>query len=79
MVSYGMYKLGVDGHAQTDGRTDTYTQADAGNDNTWRPKLASDKKDSWNESRIIPNINICRYCFKMVMVNQKYVNKLMTF
>ena len=28
--------------AHTDGRTDT--QTDAGNDNTWRPKLASGKK-----------------------------------
>ena len=29
----------------SDWRTDTHTQTDAGNDNTWRPKLASGKKN----------------------------------
>ena len=34
---YGTDKLGVDRHIHTD----THRQTDAGNDNTWRPKLAS--------------------------------------
>ena len=44
MTSYRADKLVID--ARTDGRADghTYTQTDAGNDNTRRPKLASGKK-----------------------------------
>ena len=33
-------------HRRTDGRT--HKQTDAGNDNTWRPKLASGKNDTQN-------------------------------
>ena len=40
-MSYRVDKLG-------DGRTDRRT--DAGDDNTWRPKLASDKNYIWAKS-----------------------------
>ena len=38
MLQYGADKVGVDAH--------THTQMDAGNDNTWRPKLASGQNES---------------------------------
>ena len=39
MMSYRTDKLRIGTHKE-----DTHTHADAGNDNTWRPKLASDDK-----------------------------------
>ena len=34
-----------------DARMDTHTQTDAGNDNTWRPKLAWGKNCSYNKTQ----------------------------
>ena len=38
------------GQAGVDAHTRTNTQTDAGNDNTWRPKLASGKNYTWIKS-----------------------------
>ena len=40
--------------SDTERRTDTHTQTDVGNDNTWMPKLASGKKQLKN--RDMPNL-----------------------
>ena len=68
MMSYRADKLLID--ARTD--THTHTHTDAGNDNTWRPKLASGKNDWETEMDIIDDWNLARSEFKMSFRGMSY-------